>query len=97
LKDLDFNIDETLLKALELIIPLTSFCQAEAVLRGKAINPTQFIEYDDTEHRVLVFDHRPVGYSVFMDCATHFLALISHGLFEVGRYPAMDLSAAHRY
>jgi hypothetical protein len=45
----------------------------------------------------LAFDHRPVGFSGFMDCVTHSLALTDQGLFEVGRYPAMDLSGAHRY
>ena len=32
-----------------------------------------------------------------MDCVTHSIALTDHGLFEVGRYPAMDLAGEHRY
>jgi hypothetical protein len=97
LKDLDFDVDEERLKALELSVPFASLSQAEAALGGQAITPRTFLEHDDTEHRVLAFDHRPVGYSGFMDCVTHSLALTDHGLFEVGRYPAMDLSAAQRY
>ena len=97
LKDLDFEVDEERLKAHELGVPFTSISQAEAALRGKAITPRTFIEHDETEHQVLAFDHRPVGYSGFMDCVTHSLALTNHGLFEVGRYPAMNLSAANRY
>jgi hypothetical protein len=97
LKDLDFDVDDERLKALGLAVPFTSISQAEAALQGKAITPTVFLEHDETEHQVLVFDHRPVGYSGFMDCVTHSLALTDLGLFEVGRYPAMDLSAAHRY
>ena len=32
-----------------------------------------------------------------MDCVIHSLALTDHGLFEVGRYPAMSLTAQSRY
>ena len=66
-------------------------------MRARVIVPTLFIEYNDSEHQVLVFDPRPVGYSGFMDCVTHSLALTDLGLFEVGRYPAMNLSAQNRY
>jgi hypothetical protein len=55
------------------------------------------VEEDDTRHQVLVFDHRPVGYSGFMDCVPHSLALTDQGLFEVGRYPAVSLSSQSRY
>ena len=34
--------------------------------------------------------------SGFMDCVTHSLALTDKGLFEVGRYPAMNLSDHNR-
>jgi len=96
LKDLDFDINEDLLQALDLSLPFQSISQAEQALRSKAITPIVFLEHDDTEHQVLVFDHRPIGYSGFMDCVTHSLALTDQGLFEVGRYPAMNLSSANR-
>jgi hypothetical protein len=65
--------------------------------RSGAITPITLLEHDETEHQVLVFDHRPVGYSGFMDCVTHSLALTDHGLFEAGRYLAMSLSEQNRY
>ncbi|MFC1878924.1 hypothetical protein ACFLZW_03325 [Chloroflexota bacterium] len=97
LKDLDFDINEDLLKALGLPCPFTSINQAEQALLSGAISPTKFIEHDETQHQVLAFDHRPVGYSGFMDCVTHSLALTNHGLFEVGHYPAMNMASANRF
>ena len=94
--DLDFDIDEDNLYALGITLPFQRIDQAEQALRVRVIVPTQFIEYDDTEHQVLVFDPRPVGYSGFMDCVTHSLALTDLGLFEVGRYPALNMSAQNR-
>ena len=97
LRDLDFDIDEDVLKVLGINVPFHSIGQAEEALRGGAIKPLQFIEDDCTEHQVLVFDYRPVGYSGFMNCVTHSLAMTDHGLFEVGRYPAMSLDTPSRY
>jgi hypothetical protein len=97
LKDLDFDINADRLKVIGLMLPFQNIDQAEQALQCKAITPTSFIEYDGTEHHVLVFDHRAVGYSGFMDCVTHSLALTNNGLFEVGRYPAINLTAANRY
>ena len=56
LKDLDFDVNEDLLQALNLHLPLRSIAQAEQALQGKAITPTTFVEHDDTEHQVLAFD-----------------------------------------
>jgi hypothetical protein len=78
-------------------LPFGSIEQAEEALRQGVIKPAEFIEQDSTEHQVKIFDHRPVGYSGLMDCVTHSLAITDHGLFEVGRYPAMSLSGQHRY
>ena len=97
LKDLDFDINEDMLKVLGENIPFRSINQAEDALHHGAIQPTKFIEYDDTEHQVLFFDSRPVGCSGFMGCVTHSLALTDHGLFEIGRYPGVSLSAQNRY
>jgi hypothetical protein len=97
LKDLDFDIDEDRIKIIGLMLPFQNIGQAEQALQYQAITPTKFIEHDDTEHQVLIFDHRPVGYSGFMDCVTHSLALTNNGLFEVGRYPATNLTAANHY
>ena len=93
LKDLDFDIDHEQLLALELTLPLRTVDQAEIALRNKGIQPITFIEQDNTKHQVIAFDSRPIGYSGFMDCVTHSLALTDHGLFEVGRYPAVNLSS----
>ena len=97
LKDLDFDVNQELLTILGLSVPFRSIREAEQALASRAIQPTVFIEYDDTRHQVLAFDPRPVGYSGFMDCVTHSLALTDLGLFEVGHYPAMNLSSANRY
>lgn len=93
LKDLDFDISEALLVAHGLNIPLTTIAQAEQALMVRAITPIELIEIDGTRHLVLAFDPRPVGYSGFMDCVTHSLALTNLGLFEVGRYFAVNLSS----
>jgi hypothetical protein len=92
LRDLDFDIDPGLLEQLGLRLPFPSIRQAEQALAARAIQPSLLIEYDQTEHAVLAFDPRPVGFSGFMDCVTHSLALTSHGLFEIGRYPGVSLS-----
>ena len=97
LNDLNFNIDEEQLKNLGIAFPFQSIDQAEDALKSGAIQPTSFFEHDSIEHNVLVFDHRPVGFSGFMDCVTHSLALTDKGLFEVGRYPAVSLSSHNRY
>lgn len=97
LKDLDFDVNPDLLQMLGLALPMKSIGEAEQALRAGGILPKSFIEFDDTPHQVLVFDPRPVGYSGFMDCVTHSLALTDQGLFEVGRYPAVSLGSSSRY
>jgi hypothetical protein len=97
LKDLDFDVDQDLLTALGMSLPFRSIDQAEEALDTGVITPKLFIEDDDTRHQVLVFDHRPVGYSGFMGCVTHSLVMTDQGLFEVGRYPAMGLASQSRY
>ena len=97
LKDLDFDINEEQLNVHGLSLPFRSIDQSEKALVAKTIKPTVFLEHDGTEHKLLAFDPRPVGYSGFMDCVTHSLALTDQGLFEVGRYPAVNLSNQNRY
>jgi len=97
LKDLDFDIDSDKVMYLGLGIPFASIDEAEQALREDAITPKLFVEYDNTEHLVTVFDHKPIGYSGFMDCVTHSLAITDHGLFEVGRYPAISMSKLGRF
>ena len=97
LKDLDFDIDEDLLKIHGMTLPFPCIDQAERALRTKTITPSRFLEIDGTEHQVLVFDPRPIGFSGFMDCVTHSLAVTNQGLFEVGRYAAINMSAPNRF
>ena len=97
LKDLDFEIDQDLARALGLSLPFQSIGQAEQALRERVIKPTSFLEKDDTRHQVAAFDPQPVGYSGTMGCVTHSLALTERGLFEVGRYPALDLAGECRF
>jgi hypothetical protein len=97
LRDLDFDVDEDKLEESGSTLPFRSISQAEAALKSGIIKPSIFIEHDDTIHNLVAFDPRPVGFSGFMDCVTHSLALTDKGLFEVGRYPAMDLASSNRY
>ena len=97
LKDLDFDIDDDLLEIHGMTLPFPCIDQAEQALRAKIIAPSQFLEVDGTEHQVLVFDPRPIGFSGFMDCVTHSLAVTNQGLFEVGRYAAINMSAPNRF
>ncbi len=97
LRDLDFDINYDLLRANGLTFPFPNIDLAEQALEAKAIQPLKFIEEDGTEHQVLAFDHRPVGFSGFMDCVTHSLAITSHGLFEIGRYSAVSLAEENKY
>ena len=97
LKDVDFDIDDEQLEMRGLSLPFQSIDQAENAIVTGAIKPATFLENDGTEHKLLAFDPRPVGYSGFMDCVTHSLALTDRGLFEVGRYPAINLSDQNRY
>jgi hypothetical protein len=97
LKDLDFDVDEDKLEESGSTLPFQSISQAETALSSGIIKPSTFIEHDDTIHSLIAFDPRPVGYSGFMDCVTHSIGLTDKGLFEVGRYPAMDLASSKRY
>lgn len=97
LKDLEFDINMEQFEVYGMNLPFKTFHQVEQALCSGLIIPKIFVEEDDTRHQVLVFDHRPVGYSGFMGCVTHSLALTDQGLFEVGRYPAVSLSSQNRY
>ncbi len=97
LKDLDFEVDEEKARALGFILPFQSIDQAENALLKDVCTPTTFLEDDDTIHQVLAFAPEPVGYSGFMDCVTHSLALTDRGLFEVGHYLAMDLASRNHH
>lgn len=97
LTDLDFDVDHARAEELGVTLPLQSVDEAEQALWDGVIRPTTFLEADGTLHQVAVFDHVPVGFSGFEDTASHSLALTDQGLFEVGRYPAMNLEGQHRY
>ena len=97
LKDLGFEIDEDQARALGVTLPFQSIDQAERALRERVIRPNTFLEDDDTAHQVAAFDPEPVGFSGFMSCVTHSLAVTDLGLFEVGRYPAMNIASQGRY
>jgi hypothetical protein len=97
LKDLGFEIDEDQARAWGVTLPFQNIDQAEQALRERVIKPTTFLEDDDTAHQVAAFDPQPVGFSGFMSCVTHSLAVTDLGLFEVGHYPAMNLASQGRY
>ena len=97
LEDLSFEIDEDKAKILGISVPLPSIGEAEQALRQRVIGPTTLVEIDDTEHQVIIFDPKPIGFSGFVDCAIHSLALTYHGLFEVGHYAAVNLVGRSPY
>jgi hypothetical protein len=93
LKDVEFDVNEERARALGLTLPMGSIAEAEQALRAGVITPTGFLEEDNTNHQVLGFDPTPVGFSGFDNCVIHSLAQTDLGLFEVGRYPAVDLQS----
>jgi hypothetical protein len=92
LKDVDFDVDENRLEVLGLSLPFRSIDQAEEAMRSSVIQPGKLLDHDGTLHQILAYDGKPVGYSGFMDCVTHSLALTDKGLFEGGRYPGVSLT-----
>jgi len=88
-KGVDFDIDCDLLESHGKSIPFQHIDETEENLQAGVIITKIFLEFDGTEHQVQLFDLRPVGYSGFMDCVTHSLAITDQGLFEVGRYAAV--------
>lgn len=91
IKDVEFSLDEKKAQMLGLSYPFKSTVEAERALQERVIAPTKLVEDDDTSHQVLKFDPSPVGYTGFDNCVIHSLAQTNRGLFEIGRYPAMDL------
>jgi len=92
LKDVEFFVDYERARELGVILPMSSIDEAEQALQVHVITPEKFFEEDDTCHQVLEFDPTPIGYSGFGDCVIHSLAQTDLGLFEIGRYPAVELS-----
>ena len=97
LKDVDFDMKLEELTQRGFTIPFSTIGQAEQALQGRLIWPTRFIEYDGTDHQVIIFHPQPVGYSGFMGCVTHSLSRTDLGLFEVGRYPGVRTDAPGKY
>lgn len=93
MKDIDFTINMQLLRDLGYIYPFRGIEQAEKALTEHIITLNSFNEIDDTEHLVLSFDPRPVGYSGFMNCVRHSLMITNLGLFEIGRYSGIDINS----
>jgi len=91
IKDVEFAVDEEKAEALGVNLPVTNIEQAERLLQEGIITPKKFIEQDETVHEVMEFQPEPVGHSGFDNCVIHSLAQTNVGLFEVGRYPAVDL------
>jgi hypothetical protein len=97
LRDVDFDIDPRRQQLFGFCFPVLTIPLAEQALTQRILIPTRYMEYDNTEHNVLIFDPRPVGYSGFMNCVTHSITMTNHGLFEVGRYPAMKVDGGNRH
>ena len=63
---------------------LSGYSRAVVEFLGMRVSREQYL--------LFYYENRPVGYSGFMDCVTHSLALTDKGLFEVGRYPGVSLT-----
>ena len=92
LENVRFAFDEERASALGLDLEMSPIQKAEVYLRERVLTPVEFVEYDGTVHQVIKWDPTPVGYSGFMGCVTHSVAVTDQGTFEVGRYPAMNLA-----
>jgi hypothetical protein len=97
LSDVDFDVNDEVATRLGTPPPFKGIEDAETALRNGVIVPNILFEIDGTEHTVTAFDPTPVGYSGFMNCVTHSLALTNHGLFEVGRFAAVRMSSAKEW
>lgn len=91
LKEVEFDVDREKADALGVTLPVGSIDEAERLLQEGVISPKRFVEQDETVHEIIEFQPEPVGYSGFDNCVVHSLAQTDRGLFELGRYPAMDL------
>lgn len=93
LQDVEFSVDEGKAQELGFSLPGKSVDEAEQALRKGVLNPTRLVEqWDETAHQVIEFDPTPVAFSGFANRVTHSLAMTDRGLFEIGRYPAVDLA-----
>ena len=91
LKDVEFTVDEDKVRELGLSFLVKNVEEAERALRAGVVTPVKLVERgDETVHQVLEFDPTPVGYSGFASCVTHSLAWTDQGIFELGRYSAMN-------
>lgn len=96
LEDVDFGIDKERLAEMGIAGRFQSIQDAERALQAGALMPTVFVEYDGTRHEVLAFGPTPIGYSGFNGCVTHSLSVTDQGLFNVGRFSAVNLAAPGR-
>jgi len=92
LKNVTFAFDKERAQRLAMSPELTNIERAELYLRKRILVPFEMVEYDGTTHKVVAWDPTPVGYSGFAGCVTHSLILTDKGLFEVGRYAAVNIS-----
>ncbi len=60
----------------------------------KRISPDEMIREIETSVKLL--RENKYAFRLVMDCVTHSLALTNHGLFEVGRYPGVNLASQNR-
>ena len=97
LKDLDFDLNYMMIKALGMALPFPGIEQAEDALTKRVLILSSFNEIDETPHEVLIFDPRPIAYSGFMSCVRHSLAMTSQGIFEIGRYQGVSMTSTNKY
>jgi hypothetical protein len=86
-----------MVKALGITVPFAGIEQAEQALLNRALILSSFMEMDETQHGVMIFDPRPVAYSGFMGCVRHSQAMTSLGIFEIGRYQGVSMTSTDKY
>jgi len=92
IKEVRFTFDRERAETLAVSPEMTMIDRAEMYLREGCLVPVEFTEDDGTVHRVLEWDPTVVGRSGFMGCVAHSIVTTDRGVFEVGRYPAMNIA-----
>jgi len=91
IRDVKFAFDKERAEALVLGPEMTEIDKAEMYLRMGHLVPVEFAEDDGTVHQVLEWDPAVVATSGFMGCVAHSMVTTDQGIFEVGRYPAINI------
>ena len=92
IKTVKFTFDQEQAQVLAISPKLTQIEKAELYLSQGYLRPIEFSEDDGTVHHVVAWNPAVVGYSGFNNCVAHSLVTTNRGVYEVGRYPAVNIA-----